>query len=95
MGKLIEFDFVRKRRPKRPSGDLDCTLRQEDLEEIVQCKRQAHQALMSLRQKQDYVIWHLLNGTPVEPGPRSARLLTVTREPKEIRAAIFYRLMVQ
>ena len=93
MGEIIELD--RTRRPRRPPGDLECQLRQADLEEAVRLRRVAHEALAALREKQDYICWFLLNDLPAEPGLRSARLVLVNRPPRQLKGASYYRLVVR
>lgn len=93
MGELLELD--RARRPKRPPGDADARVRQSDLEEAIVLRRAAHGALAALQEKQDYIVWHLLNETPVEPGPHTARLAVVNRPPRQVKGASYYRLVVK
>lgn len=95
MAEIIQIDFARVRRPKKPKGDLECTIRQSDLEEIMELKSQTHELLTALRERQDYVGWHLLNGTPVEGGKLTARMIKVNRQPRQIQGATFYRLLVK
>lgn len=95
MAEIIELDLHRHRRPRRPQGDIDARLRQSDLEEAIRLRGAAHAALKALREKQDYLTWHLLNGTPVESGPHTARLAVVNRATKQVAGASFYRLIIK
>lgn len=81
----------------RPTSTLSPAnrLTQADLEELETLRDAYRKVKQALRECEDRVAWHLLNDTPVEPGPRSARLRVCNRPPKTIRGASYYRLLAR
>jgi len=93
MGKLIELPVARA--PRRPKGDIDCQVRQEDLAELQVLRRQWGDATRALRNKTEAILWMLLNHYPVEPGPHTAYAQPVNRPPYRVNGSTYYRIMVR
>ena len=82
------------RRGRKPRGDFDVVIHQEELEEERILARRAHEALKALRELREGLLWRYLEYGIVEPGARSLEALKVRTEPKQTRGSSFYRLKV-
>jgi len=92
MGEVISFDV--SHRPARPKGDLDCQIRQEDLEELKQLGQRADQAVQDWKHLNDRILWMLLNDYPVEPGARRPRVIPVKASSYQVNRRPYFRLKV-
>ena len=82
------------RRGRKPPGDFDVVIHQEELEEERILARRAHEALTALRELREGLLWRYLEYGIVEPGARSLEALKVRSEPKQTKGSSFYRLKV-
>lgn len=94
MNNVVEF-ALKGRRPRRPAGDLDAVIHQEDLEELILLGRRAHESVQAWKKKNDALLWMALNGWPIEPGVHTARAVTVSRKAHQVNGSQFYRLVVR
>lgn len=78
----------------RPEGDIDCVVRQEDLEELKILGRRAHEAVDAWKKKRDILLWMALNGYPVEAGARTAYAIKIPGSTYSVDRASHYRLVV-
>lgn len=93
MGDVISFER-KGPRPSRPDGDIDCQVRQEDLEEMKILGRRAHEAVEAWKKKRDRLLWMVLNGIPVEPGARAAYAVKIPGSTFSVERGTHYRLVV-
>jgi hypothetical protein len=66
MSNVIYLDI--SRRPRRPEGDIDCQIRQEDLEDLKIRKQRRDAAFKHWKRLNDRIPWMKLNDYPVAPG---------------------------
>ena len=82
------------RRGRKPSGDVDVVIHQEELEMERILARRAHEALKELRLLRENLLWRFLEYGHVEPGARSIEALQVSTEARQTKGSSFYRLKV-
>ena len=82
------------RRGRKPAGDIDVVIHQEELEMERILARRAHEALKRLRILRENLLWRYLEYRHVEPGARTIEALQVSTEPRAVKGSSFYRLKV-
>ena len=82
------------RRGRKPGGDIDVVIHQEELELERILARRAHEALKELRLLRENLLWRYLEYGHVEPGARTIETLEVSTEARQTKGSSFYRLKV-
>lgn len=90
----VARDRIRLRKPR---GDVDVNISQEDLERERLLTRRSSDALRRLRRHREDLLWRLFEYGPdnVEKGGRTMDAILVRTEPKISKGSTYYRLYVK
>ena len=94
MDNVIEL-YRPARKLKRPRGDIDAVIRQEDLERLLLLGNRAHEAVQEWRVLHGRLLWMVKHGIPVEPGVHTAQAILVRKRPHRVNGCEYYRLSVK
>ncbi len=95
-GKVIPFGVPAAVKPQTNASSCDPKLiTQTELEEWAEAKACFREAKQTLQEAQDVVVWKLVYGGRVEPGPITVRLVKCVRQPNgKTRGATYYRVLM-
>ena len=84
-------------RYRKPDGDTDVTISQEELARERALSRRASTTLRELKQHREGLLWRFLEYGPgnVDPGALTMDAILIHTEPKVSKGSTYYRLLVK